>query len=81
MEQKLLTLDKLSHYALLGLVGYVAITVQTLQLDVAVLKAASVSTVTRVDVVKVQTEVARHNQWLSRLSDRLHRLENPNEQG
>lgn len=71
--------------ALFALTSWVFLSVQQLSVDMAVLKAQSIRSVSQIDFVELSnratTSLDNHTRWLSRLSDRVNALETQKDVG
>lgn len=71
--------------ALFALTSWVFLSVQQLSVDMAVLKAQSIRSVSQLDFVELSnratTSLDNHTRWLSRLSDRVNALETQKDVG
>jgi hypothetical protein len=75
----MITIERLALGGIAALLGWVTITVQTLAVDIAVLKNITVSTVSQSEFITfssaTSSKLESYSVWLSRLSDRINSLE------
>lgn len=81
----MITIERLALGGIAALLAWITVTVQTLAVDIAVLKNTSVSAVSQTEFVSfsasTSSKISNHNVWLGRLSDRVNALEVEKEKG
>lgn len=74
-----MTLERIALTAMTALLAWVTFTVQSLAVDIAVLKNVAVTAVSQSEFIRVtskqEAQLVSHTTWLTRLSERLNALE------